>query len=195
MSSNKDKLIQIASRLFHFHGYEGTSIDMIMKESGVCRSNFYYYFSSKEALAMAAIRKTSLTFRDRVLTKTLLNRRLNPLERLDSFYEKAISIQNSLFSEDLYAGCFFGNLTLEQSSNENFRSALNHFFTEWHEAFRLCLEEGVERGFFKKDVDPEDVAKLLISQIEGAILLSKVTNSMDPLLSASMEMRRLIVNA
>lgn len=192
---NKDKLILVACRLFHLYGYKGTSVDMIMRESGVCRSNFYYYFSSKEALAMAAIKKTSLMFRDKVLTKTLLNGRLTPLERLDSFYEEAISIHNSLFSEDLYAGCFFGNLALEQSSNKDFRSALNLFFTEWYKAFRLCLEEGVERGFFKKDIDPENAARLLISQIEGAILLSKVRNSMDPLVSVSMEMRKLIVNA
>ena len=57
--SNRDKLIDTAAQLFHSHGFEGTSIDLIMKTSGVCKSNFYYYFESKEALGLLATEKGS----------------------------------------------------------------------------------------------------------------------------------------
>ena len=194
--NNKDKLINVASRLFHFHGFEGTSIDMIMRNSGVCRSNFYYYFESKEALGLLAIEKVASEFKEKMLLKTVLNQDLNPLERLDGFYREAISLQRSLFSQPPYAGCFFGNLALEQSGiSERIRSVLRDFFKEWRDSFEQCLMEGVEQGFFKEEVEPRETAGLLISQLEGAILLSKVDNSLDEFESACAAMRKLIVKS
>ncbi len=192
--NNREKLINVASRLLHSHGFEGTSIDMIMRESGVCRSNFYYYFESKEALGLLAIEKAASEFEERMLLKTLFNKDLNPLERLDGFYREAISLQRSLFSDPPYAGCFFGNLALEQSGiNEKFRSVLSDYFKGWKGSFEQCLRDGVEQGFFREEIDPEETAGLLISQIEGAILLSKVDNSIEPFESACVAMRSLIV--
>lgn len=48
-------------------------------------------------------------------------------------------------------------------------------------------------GFFREEIDPKETAGLLISQIEGAILLSKVDNSIEPFKSACATMRSLIV--
>ena len=194
--SNRDKLIDIAAQLFHSHGFEGTSIGQIMETSGVCKSNFYYHFESKEALGLLAIEKVASEFRENILSKTILNFDLNPLERFDSFYEKAISFQRFLFSQPPYPGSFFGNLALEQSAvNEKFRSILSDFFQEWKDSFEQCLRDGVEQGFFKEEVDPKEAAGLLISQIEGAILLSKVGNSVDTFEAACGAMRKLIVKS
>ena len=194
--NNRDKLINVASQLFHSFGFQGTSIDMIMKESGVCRSNFYYYFDSKEALGLMATKKVASGFKENFLSKTILNSDLNPLERLDSFYEKAISYNRSLFSQDCYPGCLFGNLALEQGGvNENFRSVLRDFFQEWKDSFEQCLRDGMEQGFFREGIDPKEIAALLISQIEGAILLSKVDNSINTLEATCGAMRKLIVKS
>ncbi len=194
--SNRDKLIDTAAQLFHSHGFEGTSIDLLMKTSGVCKSNFYYYFKSKEDLGLLAIEKVASEFKEGILSKTILNLELNPLERLDGFYEKAISLNRFLFSQPGYPGCFFGNLALEQSAvNEKFRSALSDFFQEWKDSFEQCLRDGAEQGFFKEEIDPKEAAGLLISQIEGAILLSKVNNSVDTFEAACAEMRKLIVKS
>ena len=194
--SNRDKLIDTAAQLFHSHGFEGTSIDLLMKTSGVCKSNFYYYFESKEALGLLAIEKVASEFKESILSKTILNFDLNPLERLDSFYEKAISLNRFLFSQPSYAGCFFGNLALEQcATNENFRSVLSDFFQEWKDSFEQCLRDGVEQGFFREEIDPKEIAALLISQIEGAILLSKVDNSINTFEVTCGTMRKLIVKS
>ncbi len=194
--SNRDKLIDTAVQLFHSHGFEGTSIDLLMKTSGVCKSNFYYYFESKEALGLLAIEKAVSEFKESVLSKTILSLDLNPLERLDGFYEKITSYQQFLFSQSCYAGCFFGNLALEQSAvNEKFRSVLSDFFQEFESSFEQCLREGVEQGFFREEIDPKETATLLISQIEGAVLLLKVYNSVDTFETAYGAIRKLIVRS
>lgn len=194
--SNRDKLIDTAAQLFHSHGFEGTSIDLLMKTSGVSKSNFYYYFESKEALGLLTIEKAASEFKETILSKTVLNQDLNPLERLDGFYEEIISYQHSLFERSCNAGCFFGNLALEQSAaNEKFRSALSDFFQEIEGSFEQCLRDGVEQGFFKEEIDPKETATLLVSQIEGAILLLKVYSSVNTFETAYGAMRKLIVRS
>ena len=193
--SNRDKLIDTAAQLFHSHGFEGTSIDLLMKTSGVSKSNFYYYFESKEALGLLTIEKVASEFKKTILSKTILNPDLSPLERLDGLYEEIISYQRFL-SQSCHAGCFFGNLALEQSAvNERFRSVLSDFFQEIESSFEQCLKDGVEQGFFKEEIDPKETATLLVSQIEGAILLLKVYNSVDTFETAYGAMRKLIVRS
>lgn len=46
----KDEIIKKASVLFFEHGYEATSIRMILKETGGEIGMFYHYFKSKEEL-------------------------------------------------------------------------------------------------------------------------------------------------
>ncbi|MYE60594.1 MAG: TetR/AcrR family transcriptional regulator, partial [Candidatus Dadabacteria bacterium] len=51
--SNKDKIMEAATELFHFYGYDGTSIDMLIKKGGVSMSYFYYYCDGKEELGLS----------------------------------------------------------------------------------------------------------------------------------------------
>lgn len=44
------KIIQSALNVFSTYGFQGTSIEQIANESGISKSNLFYYFSSKEEL-------------------------------------------------------------------------------------------------------------------------------------------------
>ena len=46
-------LIEVATRLFAAHGYDGTSIEAVLAESGVSRGSLYHHFPGKEALYLA----------------------------------------------------------------------------------------------------------------------------------------------
>jgi AcrR family transcriptional regulator len=46
-------LIEVATRLFATHGYDGTSIEAVLAESGVSRGSLYHHFPGKEALFLA----------------------------------------------------------------------------------------------------------------------------------------------
>jgi AcrR family transcriptional regulator len=43
-------IVETSRRLFNVHGFEGVSIDMIMKSAGLTRGGFYNHFMSKQAL-------------------------------------------------------------------------------------------------------------------------------------------------
>jgi AcrR family transcriptional regulator len=48
--ATRSQLIVIARRMFADRGYEGTSIEAVLKEAGVSRGSLYHHFASKEAL-------------------------------------------------------------------------------------------------------------------------------------------------
>ncbi len=48
-------LIEVATRLFTAHGYDGTSIEEVLAESGVSRGSLYHHFAGKEALFLAVL--------------------------------------------------------------------------------------------------------------------------------------------
>ncbi len=49
-ANTKGKIISAAWRLFYEQGYEETTIDDIIAESGTSRGSFYHYFEGKDAL-------------------------------------------------------------------------------------------------------------------------------------------------
>jgi AcrR family transcriptional regulator len=48
-------LIEVATRLFAAHGYDGTSIEAVLAEAGASRGSLYHHFPSKDALFWAVL--------------------------------------------------------------------------------------------------------------------------------------------
>src|ERR1039458_8911993 len=48
-------LVEVATRLFAAHGYDGTSIEAVLVGSGVSRGSLYHHFPGKDALFWAVM--------------------------------------------------------------------------------------------------------------------------------------------
>ena len=48
-------IIDVAMRLFAAHGYDGTSIEAVLADSGVSRGSLYHHFASKDVLFLAVL--------------------------------------------------------------------------------------------------------------------------------------------
>ncbi|HPO48933.1 MAG TPA: TetR/AcrR family transcriptional regulator [Spirochaetota bacterium] len=68
---NKEKILDIALRLFSSKGYEGTGIQEIVDKAGITKPTLYYYFGNKEGVVSAIIDKYFIPFLNdlRVFTK------------------------------------------------------------------------------------------------------------------------------
>jgi AcrR family transcriptional regulator len=53
--STRERIIATARRLFAVSGYEGTSTETVLTESGVSRGALYHHFDTKEALFAAVL--------------------------------------------------------------------------------------------------------------------------------------------
>ncbi len=190
--SNKDKIMEAATELFHTYGYDGTSIDMLIKKAGVSKSNFYYYFEGKEELGLSVL--TRLADSQIRGFSEIVESDLNAVEQLIELYKKEVSSHRDLLSKPIYPGSFFGNMALEQSSiNEKFRSVVDKYYQECEAFVEKCLRKGMEQGVFYEDIDPQAMARYMVCHFEGAILLAKTRKSLSPIEDVIRQGKKLIL--
>ncbi|MEM1151712.1 MAG: TetR/AcrR family transcriptional regulator [Pseudomonadota bacterium] len=57
-NERRAEIVETADRLFRQHGYAKCSVEMIIREIGVAKGTFYYYFKSKQDILEAIVDKT-----------------------------------------------------------------------------------------------------------------------------------------
>lgn len=63
-------LIDVATRLFATHGYDGASIDAVLAESGASRGSLYHHFPGKDALFRAVLEDVGTRVAEQVMAAT-----------------------------------------------------------------------------------------------------------------------------
>ncbi|SFQ37194.1 DNA-binding transcriptional regulator, AcrR family [Amycolatopsis arida] len=53
--ATRDHVVTVATRLFAEHGYDGTSVEAVLRESGLSRGALYHHFPGKDALFTAVL--------------------------------------------------------------------------------------------------------------------------------------------
>jgi len=179
---NRDRILNAATRLFHERGFQATSLDDIVAASGVCRSNLYYHFASKEELGLAVVDRLAQRFGVEVIEGILRDERAPVRARL----ERLLAAITDRLEEGAYRrGCPFGNLAAELAADHpKFRDRLSGLFRRWEEALAGCLRDGIRSGELRDDLDADHTATVLVSQFEGAVLLSKTYGHGGPLRAA-----------
>ncbi|MGB3364814.1 MAG: TetR family transcriptional regulator C-terminal domain-containing protein [Thermodesulfobacteriota bacterium] len=190
MSTSKEKVIDSAQKLFHLNGFQNTSIDDILESTGVTKSNLYYHFKSKEELGLLVLEKRIREYENKFFSDTLESNSISPEKRLKKYYKKVTAYHENLECKN---GCPFGNLALEMSTtNEKFRSRLSEFFNHWQKVIEKCIKEGVKLKEFRSDISPKIISQLILSHLEGAILMAKTHRSISPLSTGSKTIMKLI---
>jgi AcrR family transcriptional regulator len=54
----REEIVETADRLFRQHGYAKCSVEMIIREIGVAKGTYYYYFKSKQEILEAIVERT-----------------------------------------------------------------------------------------------------------------------------------------
>jgi len=140
---SRERIIEAARDLFHLRGLQSTALDDILEASGVCRSNFYYHFRSKEDLGLEVLRRQADAFEAGYMRGLLENEALPARRRLELLYKDVASRHRA---DGYRRGCPFGNLAAELSGiHPEFRRRLSAFFARWEESVDRCLREGVAR--------------------------------------------------
>lgn len=111
-AGNRDtKAELIRSGLEHLteFGFVASGIDKILKNVGVPKGSFYFYFSSKEAFGHAVLENYAKYFENK-LDACLLDTAYSPLQRLSNFADDA---KLGMARHDFKRGCLVGNLGQE----------------------------------------------------------------------------------
>ena len=172
-ATTRDQILDAAARLIHLRGYHCTSLDDVLRESGVGKGNFYYYFKSKEELGYAIIDRVMQAFIARALEPVFTDNGADPVVQIHQFLDRVLESQRQ---RNCVGGCPIGNLASELSDvHEGFRQRLAEIFGVWRSKLTEVLARCQTGGRASRDFDPSAVAQFLVAALEGAILLTKVT--------------------
>ena len=187
MSNTKEHIIEAASRLMHLRGFNHTSIDEVLKESGVGKGNFYYYFKSKEELGYAIIESNLKRFSDHVMRKAFGNHK-DALDQVDDFLDIILEVQRQ---RNCAGGCPLGNMAMELSDiHEGFRRKFQGVFEDWGVQLATVLHKGKADRRLSDNADPEVLSQFLVASVEGGILLTKVKKDIRVLENCFKELKR-----
>ncbi|MET8138701.1 TetR/AcrR family transcriptional regulator [Sphaerisporangium sp. NPDC005288] len=175
-SDARDRILAAAQSLIESRGYSALGVAEICKAAGVPKGSFYYFFESKEALALAVIDEH--WSRQRRDWSAVLDGDGEPLDRLRRLFEITEAAQRAGQQTcGTVSGCLFGNLTLELSNQaETIRVRLQEIFDAQVDMVEAVVAQAGERG--EVDVpDTRDAARSLVAQLEGQVLFAKLFNN------------------
>jgi len=160
----REKIIKISSDLFHKYGYNSVGLSVILKEVGLPKGSFYYYFSSKDELLIEVIQYFINE------TIVIFNSFPKTIKGLFGFFNAYF---DRIESFGYTRGCPIGNFALELSDvNENARQCL----ISWTQ----FMEKEIKQLLIEEKFDVKEAVQLssfIVAAFEGVILKAKIEKS------------------
>lgn len=173
--ATRERILESADDLFYLHGYNATGLDKIIKAAEVTKGNFYYHFESKESLAIASLER-HFDLLTKELQQKVLNRKKSPLKTLFGILDMMSGRQKKQKKDGYMRGCYFGNLTLELSTDSQaVRNKVKVIFKQYLDLIESLLTEARNAGEVSDNIDPKTFSAVILSQMEGAMLLDKAS--------------------
>jgi TetR/AcrR family transcriptional repressor of nem operon len=163
----RQRIIALAAPIFNQRGYEGCSIQQIMAATGLEKGGIYRHFESKEELAAEAF--------DYAWNWATSKRRIHmdsiedPIDRIKQH------IANFVNRSGLPGGCPLLNTAVDSDNgNPVLRDRVRKALRNWKTMLGEQVQEAMETGAAREDIDACSVANHIIGSLEGAMLISRI---------------------
>jgi TetR/AcrR family transcriptional repressor of nem operon len=162
-AENRETVINVASRLFREHGFDGIGLKDLMEGAGLTQGAFYKQFASKEDLAAQASRRAMASGVNRLSAAAAAN----PKDPLSAVVAIFLSTDHR---EERMDGCpivALGSDAARQGSNVK---------ASFEAGIRKYLEL-LDRWVGEADgEEPSGKAMAILSTMVGAVVLSRAVN-------------------
>jgi TetR/AcrR family transcriptional regulator, transcriptional repressor for nem operon len=166
----KQRIIEKAAITFNKNGYAGSSINDIMKLTGLQKGGIYNHFKSKDEIAVAAFDYTLSLILAAVMAKVGIEN--TAIDRLHAF---ADSFRGFTTQPIGAGGCPILNTAVE---SDDTHPLLRIHVQEAVNSIRALIGSIVELGIRQNEIvvttDQEQVSTIVLATIEGAIMMSKL---------------------
>ncbi len=161
-------IIEAAARVFAQKGYAGAVVSDIAVQAGIGKGTIYEYFESKEELFFAVYewftQKTGMA-----ATVSISSLSGSTTERLAALNDALMGMWDEI--EEMFT------LMMEfwaASSLPNMRSRFKKSFRQMYQEFReivsSLIRDGIKRGEFRSDANPDSVAAALVGTWDALFL-------------------------
>lgn len=169
-AETRQKLVDATLRLMLHQGYAATTVDEICGEAGLTKGSFFHYFSSKEAIARAAVDHFAQVGTD-LYSPAWSDPDADPLEQLHRLLDIMVTFNQR---PEQPCVCMVGMMSQELSFvNPEMRDACAGHLTDWTDRVTRMLTEAKKRHVSRTDFDPARAAWFLNSLWQGSMLIGK----------------------
>ncbi len=148
--NTKGKIITAAWKLFYELGYDETTVDEIIEESGTSKGSFYHYFDGKDALLSSLSELFDAKYSE--LSETM-DRSANAFDLLMFLNKELFSMVESTVSLELLARLYSSQLVTKGE---------RHLLDQdrvYYKLLRQIVVLGQQRGELRDDVPANEIVK------------------------------------
>ena len=175
----RERMVAEAASLFNQHGFEGSSLSELMEATGLEKGGIYRHFSSKEELAAEAFDYA---------WKATLDTRMRDLDRVPNSIDKLKQFVVNFVDRprpSVPGGCPLLNTAVDaDDGNPVLRDRALKGLHDWRDRLRSIISTGIKRREIRRGVDSKKLATLIISFLEGALMIARLEHDRDALVAA-----------
>lgn len=167
--TTRANILSTATALFQKQGYSATGLNQIIAESGQPRGSIYFHFpGGKQEIASISIDQSAEVLSH--LIKQVFEAANSPIQCLGMICQ---SFSNQLKASNFEQGCPISPLTVSAGEEA---TALRELCAIAYDRWQMAIQKGLsEMGISETDAIKN--ASLILSSVEGAILLSQARHN------------------
>ena len=179
----KERIIEAASHLFYFEGYNQTGINQILKESGSSKDSMYRHFNSKEEIAVTYLKNRHIMWMGKLLDYT--KPKTTSKEKIIAGFDYL----DDWLTEVEFRGCGFQNIICDlPKDQQRIKDQVVLHKNELRETIHDILKENDQYSV----KEAEQLGDEILVLMEGAIILSQIQKNVWPINSAKRTCSRLL---
>ncbi|CAN5402173.1 hypothetical protein BH10ACT5_BH10ACT5_12630 [soil metagenome] len=148
-----ETIVGVAANLFHLHGYQNTTMQLIASELGIAKPTLYVHAQSKGFL-LGQVFQRVLRRADIVVSEALS--KADPLEGITCLIDGQIRL--SMMYRDYYGVIYGDQRELPQDLDESYQAWMKTFVAD----VSGLVERGQQIGAIREDVAPLVAAQAII---------------------------------
>jgi TetR/AcrR family transcriptional repressor of lmrAB and yxaGH operons len=181
------RMLETTARLLQHRGYHGTALSDILAESAAPRGSLYFHFPGGKHQIVIEATRAAVAKATEALRETLAGAK-SPAQGIRAYLERAAK---AMPETDYTFGCPVAPVILDASAGlTELEELCRHAFKEWVDLLQMSL---VKAGVSRRRAAA--LALLVISSIEGAMLLARAYRQTAPLLTAAAELEMIVGEA
>lgn len=164
LEKTRKEILEVAFMEVYSRGFQGVSVDDIVKKTSLTKGAFYHHFPTKLDLGYALV--------DEVIIPMIIDRWIKPLETYENPLDGILTQMKNLIGKSdpahLKLGCPLNNLVQEMAPvDAGFKKRLQAGLNLWIDETDKHLRRAKKLGYLKSDVNTRHVAQFVVMAHEG----------------------------
>jgi TetR/AcrR family transcriptional regulator, transcriptional repressor for nem operon len=170
----RHEIIRKAAPIFNQKGYAGAALSDLMEATSLEKGGIYRHFESKQQLAAEAFDYA---------WRLAIEKRFEGTEEIPNTVDRLKQLVRNFQhrrSGLVPGGCPLLNTAIDSDDgNAQLREKARKALNSWLDRIGAVVEEGQRRGEIRPDIDSSKLSALIVSTLEGSLMVSRLERNED----------------